>query len=317
MELFVNDPGTTLNGNITSGASSIVVSNSSGYPTTGNFRIKIGSELMLVTAVSGTTWTVTRGIEGTTPASALSGAAVSHVLTAGGLTAITSNSTLIGTYSSLPTSGLLGARYRCTDIPIELVYDGSAWKAFYSGWPVTLPSATTFTTTLNGASIVTNGVKILSAPDLNNLYGQDIALPATPYTIIAGFSSAGYDTYYPGGIYIRNSTGTNMQWFARFHNASGLQGAHFSNYTGLAGGTQDASTTWQQSASCFYIKLVDNGSTFSFSAGTTPYTFGSTIYAPSRTSFMSSPGFVGWFGTGNNSGPPIGAQIMLFDWTQS
>ena len=59
-ERFVNDPGTTLNGNISSGASSIVVSSSSGYPTAGNFRIKIGNELMLVTAVSGTTSNVTR-----------------------------------------------------------------------------------------------------------------------------------------------------------------------------------------------------------------------------------------------------------------
>jgi len=52
----------------------------------GQFRIAIESELMLVTAgETTTTWTVTRGIEGTTPAAHAAGATVAHVLTAAGL----------------------------------------------------------------------------------------------------------------------------------------------------------------------------------------------------------------------------------------
>ena len=55
----------------------------------GQFRIAIESELMLVTAgETTTTWTVTRGIEGTTPAAHAAGATVVHVLTAAGLLAI-------------------------------------------------------------------------------------------------------------------------------------------------------------------------------------------------------------------------------------
>jgi hypothetical protein len=52
----------------------------------GQFRIAVDAELMLVTAgASTTTWTVTRGVEGTVAAGHTSGSAVTHVLTAASL----------------------------------------------------------------------------------------------------------------------------------------------------------------------------------------------------------------------------------------
>jgi hypothetical protein len=89
-ETFCNDPGTTLNGSITNVATSLVVASATGYPSSGNFRIKVENELMIVTAVSGTTWTVTRGVESTTAASHSTGVAINAVLSAGGLTGILS-----------------------------------------------------------------------------------------------------------------------------------------------------------------------------------------------------------------------------------
>ena len=85
-ENFANTYQTTLNdaGGIDSSVTSLVVTSATGAPSA-NFRIKIDSELMLVTGVAGTTFTVTRGVESTTAASHADGAAVTHVLTAGGL----------------------------------------------------------------------------------------------------------------------------------------------------------------------------------------------------------------------------------------
>lgn len=83
VEQFVNDPGTFLTTGCTSSATTITVVNASGYPTSGNFRIKIDDELMIVTSVSGAVWTVTRGAESTTAAAHVGGAAVNHVFTAG------------------------------------------------------------------------------------------------------------------------------------------------------------------------------------------------------------------------------------------
>lgn len=87
-ETFANTASSTLNGAYTSGGSSIVVTSASTFPTTGNFRVLIDSEIMLVTAVSGTTFTVSGAQEGTSAANHSNGAAVTHLLTKGALQAI-------------------------------------------------------------------------------------------------------------------------------------------------------------------------------------------------------------------------------------
>lgn len=83
-ERFANEPATTLVGTINGSVTSLVVASSSGFPAA-NFRIRIDDEIMLVTGVAGTTWTVTRAQESTTGASHTNGAAIQHILTAGGL----------------------------------------------------------------------------------------------------------------------------------------------------------------------------------------------------------------------------------------
>jgi len=71
---------TTLVGNITSSTSPITVSSTASFPFSGSFVIQIDSEQMLVTGGQGTTtWTVTRGINGTIATSHTSGAAVSEI----------------------------------------------------------------------------------------------------------------------------------------------------------------------------------------------------------------------------------------------
>ncbi len=83
-ELFANTYATTLSAAITStGATTCSVTSTTGAPstTTGNWRILVDTEIMIVTAVSGTTLTITRGAEGTTAATHLISAPVTHVLT--------------------------------------------------------------------------------------------------------------------------------------------------------------------------------------------------------------------------------------------
>ncbi len=86
-ENLANDFATTLAGAINNATGTLVVASASGAPAP-NFRIRVDGEIMLVTAVAGTTWTATRGIEGTAAASHASGAVVVHVLTAGALAAL-------------------------------------------------------------------------------------------------------------------------------------------------------------------------------------------------------------------------------------
>lgn len=78
---YTNNAATTLSGSVTSGATSISVSSASDFPTQGNFTIIVDSEIMVVTGVSGTTWTVTRGAEDTSAAAHTNNSAVTHILT--------------------------------------------------------------------------------------------------------------------------------------------------------------------------------------------------------------------------------------------
>lgn len=68
---------TTITGAITAGATSLVVADATGYPAA-PFAIVVESEVMLVTAKAGTTFTVTRGYDGTTAASHSAGVQVIH-----------------------------------------------------------------------------------------------------------------------------------------------------------------------------------------------------------------------------------------------
>lgn len=89
LEQFANNASSTLNGAINNVVTTLVVQSATLFPTQGQFRILIDSEIMLVTGVSGTTYTVTRGTEGTTAASHSNGVPVTHILTAAALNQIT------------------------------------------------------------------------------------------------------------------------------------------------------------------------------------------------------------------------------------
>lgn len=83
-ENFANDYESALFAGISNSDTSLTVDSATGAPAA-NFRIRVENEFMLVTNVSGTTFTVTRGIEGSTAVSHSAGAVVTHVLTAAGL----------------------------------------------------------------------------------------------------------------------------------------------------------------------------------------------------------------------------------------
>lgn len=84
-EQFSNAAVDSLAATITSGATSLSVNDASAFPASGQFRILIDSEIMLVTGVSGSTFTVLRAQEGTSAAGHVAAAGVAQVVTAGAL----------------------------------------------------------------------------------------------------------------------------------------------------------------------------------------------------------------------------------------
>ncbi len=87
-ERFANSAQTTLASAVNSSATTLGVTSAVGFPSAGNFRIRIDNELLIVTAVSGLTWTVTRGAETTGAADHTAGAVATQVLTAAAMNAL-------------------------------------------------------------------------------------------------------------------------------------------------------------------------------------------------------------------------------------
>jgi len=85
-EQLSNFGRTRTSGSVTDVATSFDVVDGSVLPTSGDFRLNCEDELMLCTARSSNTLTVTRGIEGTTAAAHGSGVYVTQVNTVAGFT---------------------------------------------------------------------------------------------------------------------------------------------------------------------------------------------------------------------------------------
>jgi len=70
----------TVSGNLTASATTVAVVSAASFPATAEFRVKVDSEILLVTAGAGTTtWTVTRGADGTAAVTHTTGAIVTLV----------------------------------------------------------------------------------------------------------------------------------------------------------------------------------------------------------------------------------------------
>jgi len=85
-EQIQNFGHTTLAEGLDDTETGVDVTDGSVFPASGNFRVQVENELMLVTARSTNTLTVTRGVEGTTAAAHDSGLPIDARLTAAGLT---------------------------------------------------------------------------------------------------------------------------------------------------------------------------------------------------------------------------------------
>lgn len=166
MEQYKNDAQSPLNGAINNSQTSIVVDDGSEFPSSGDFRLKIEDELLLCTARSTNTLTVTRGIEGSTAASHGDDISVKHILTAASFLKLIEESNVRGTYANLPTASRPGRRYIATDNPFEYYDNGSSWDIRIPGTAMDFnPNLSAFATWLNQDSAThstTNGYHVLA-----------------------------------------------------------------------------------------------------------------------------------------------------------
>jgi len=144
-EQFTNNATSTLTGAMLNTDTQLTVASATLFPTSPNFRIMIDSEIMIVTnIVSGTTFTVTRGAEGTTAVAHSNGATVEHILTAGAIQQFRSDTIQSGSaYSSLPTAGVAGRVFLPNNGMAIFQDNGTSWNSFGPVLPlVTVPTVT-------------------------------------------------------------------------------------------------------------------------------------------------------------------------------
>lgn len=82
LEKLANNAVSTLNGAINNSVTTVTVTSAADFPASGNFHVIVDDEIMLVTAVSGNDFTVTRAQESTSAASHSSGVDIALILTA-------------------------------------------------------------------------------------------------------------------------------------------------------------------------------------------------------------------------------------------
>lgn len=318
-ELFANAANSTLSAAITStSATTLTVTSGSTFPASGNFRILVDTELMLVTGVSSNTFTVTRGIEGTTAATHLNLAPVTHVLTAASLIAAVGQMNLRGTFSSRPAAGIPGRCYYCSDSPFSYFDDGTTWQKYFGSYPlVTQPSQSTFTwDNQNAASAVDSNDMLVMTGDTSHNVGLYKTAPATPYNIDMGFLWAS-DPLASSSLLVgfRDTGSSNSGKLVVLDAAQQNSSYQFNTikFTNLS----TFSATYQSNNSVFipggmmFLRITDDGTNFKFSFSNDGINF-VNYDSRSRTDFLT-PANV-FFGVTGTSKPNI---LSLFHWKVS
>lgn len=184
-EKFTNNFSTTLNGAIDDSQTTIVLTDATGLPSTGNVRLLCESEIMLMTARSGNSLTVTRGIEGSSAAAHIDTTAVYGILTKGALDTFRADLLGRGTHAAIPAASQQGDLYFPTDSIVMAQDTGAEWQ--YHWLPKWYPLDDSSWSWVNQGSanrIAAGGVTYIQ--DVNN--GNELrcrvkTCPATPYKI--------------------------------------------------------------------------------------------------------------------------------------
>lgn len=232
----LNEPG-----NITAGQTTITLTDASEFPTEGDFRILIDSEIMLVTAVSGNDFTVTRGVDGSTATTHNDAATVTGILTGGAMEAYIDHATGV-----LTPSGKKAYIGRIEDI---------------NGNPMDV-SDFTWLNQGSATAIDHNGGILMTMPNEanHNIRGKYITAPSTPYRLDAlvqfncGATESGSSGTYMGLFLRESSTSELIIMAARFAHVWAMW--HFTDETTFSAGIDSAV---EMNDTCAWLAIEDDG----------------------------------------------------------
>lgn len=324
LERFGNNPSTTLNGAIDDSQTSIIVNAITKFPTSGDFRIIVDSEIMVVTALGGTgnkTWTVTRGAESTSAVAHLDTADVYHIVTAAALENLRSDQEILqGTLAGRPAAGAEGRLYfpspaDAPNTPGFFRDNGSSWDSYGSLVPaVNVPSLASFSWLNQGSATAVENVGIrLTAPAsgsdsfriLYKVYGG-----SAPKTLVGCFSAgARLSNYATSFIGVRDSSTGRFTILGPLHNSSSrvevVNYTTVNTYNGTPyGGDWIPGRPW-------WFSIYDDAINLYFSIGYDGVTW-AEVYRVARTSFLTGGPDQFMFGSNSSNNSPVWMQLWYW-----
>jgi hypothetical protein len=254
VEQYANLAQSTLSAGISSGDLTATLVSGTTFPSAGNFRIIIDSEIIKVTARSGAVLTIVRGTEGTSAASHSSGATVTAVLTA----------------ASIPE-----------------LFKRHAFAA-----RVTQLDDTDFTQiNFGGSSVITkNGIVSLRAPiTAQQLRSLVKTLPAAPYkiTMQAWFNGSGASIS-GGGLLLRDSASGKNHVIALCgdNNFRTQKWSTDTSFSALYTQSLTITTDWRRYGKPIFLQIEDDNSNRISRVSQDGVTF-EVIHSVGRTDFLT------------------------------
>jgi hypothetical protein len=183
-----------LDGSIDDVETTLDVADASTFPATGNFRIRIDDELLLVTAVATNTFTVTRGAEGSVAASHVHLTPLTHVVTSGALDAFRQDNNNAGDIIDRQAPEKAG-RFYIPDDGLQINRDdGALWTGYGPIYKFTkTPVVSDFSWVNQGSAIATDygGSIHIDAPKVTTISWKLLVktAPTPPYVITACFTN--------------------------------------------------------------------------------------------------------------------------------
>lgn len=320
MEILVNNATTTLTSTINNSTTSVVVASGAVFPSTGNFRITIDNEIMLVTARSSNTLTVTRGQEGTTAAAHAASSQVRSLLTAGAYDQWFAELIHVDTFANRATVGDTGRLFLASDNNYIERDDGTNWTTYGPLFKFTSPEEQTFAWVNQGTASV-SGSNELNLTVLNNasanLRIRKKTAPSTPYSITAFFTCLtpglnGYD----GGLCWRESSSSKLVTVGMVIGSSfcSFRVAKWTNETTYSADYKTVGYhNFVSAFSGIWVKLVDDATNRKVWVSGDGLNW-SQFHSVGRTDHMTADE-VGFF-AGNATATSNGSILTLYSWKE-
>ena len=307
-EQHQNLSSTTLNGSHNNSTTSIAVTDGSQFPSSGDYRVMVDDEIMVVTARSTNTLTVVRGQDGTSAASHSDLATIALIYSSQSLGRIFQDNDPLFGYSSVKNQGLL------------LADDG-----------LTALTLSDFTFQNQGGASASddNGSIFLTCPTDSGraIRYLERSAPSTPYTYIAAFSafspSMDSDAKPQFGVAFRETSSSKLMIFSflveSFNDDQNFEVA-VSRFSDLNTSftTNDGPRKLSLVSDLFWVKMEADGTNIKFHLSCDGVNW-MQYFSESKTAYFSSgPNKVGWWGCNllNSSTNATEFHVRLHHWSK-